>query len=38
MQVDAVIGMLVSDGNGIQAAIRPVCEQPRKRGVAEIQD
>ena len=37
VQVDAVIGVLVSDGNGVQGTIWPLRKQPRKRRVAEIQ-
>src|SRR5215831_12972405 len=37
VQVDAVIGVLVSDGNGVQDTIWPMRKQPRKRRVAEIQ-
>ena len=38
VQVDTVIGVLMSDGNAIQDTIWPMRKQPRKRRVAEIQD
>jgi hypothetical protein len=37
VQVDAVIRVLVSDGNGVQETIWPVRKQPRKCRIAEIQ-
>src|ERR1700685_2512954 len=37
MQVDAVIRMLVSNSDRIHDTIPPVCEEPRKGRVAEVE-
>ena len=37
VQVDAVVGVLVSDGDGVDGAVGPVGKQPRQGGVAEVE-